>query len=227
MRTGRITAIVLILLMTSGAMASLTVSSSYYSADAKVSSSLYGTDNDFQDGIDTANALAQVGGSLGNSTANASADLFKVTSMVSVALLPDSGGISSGTAASTGINALFKLISDTDWGFVVSVNSSANQSAGGLTNWMGLAILNEAGGSEIYRFTSPQDGDVVGKVFGPGEYDFTLAVSSYAEASVDPAGTFEFAEATAIVSAQVYAVPEPSTLLLLGAGGWVLRRCRL
>jgi len=208
----RIAAIVLTLLLASQAMANITVSLSYYSAEAEVSSTLYGTDDDFQDGTVAASAVAQVSGPLGDSTAQASAGLLSVGSFVSVAILPN--GENYGTAASTGINAIIQLTSDTDWGFTVDVGSSSSQSAGGLVNWMGVASLEEVGVGEIYRFTSPDDGILGGDVFGPGVYNLILGASSFAQASVEPGGGLEFATGSVNVSAQVYAIPVPSALVL-------------
>lgn len=213
----RIAALVFTLLLASRVMANITTSLSYYSAEAEVSSVLYGTDYDFQDGVVAASAIAQVSGAYGDSTAQASGGLLNVASMVSVAILPDTSRSNSGTAASTGINAFIQLTSDTHWGFAVDVSSSTSQSAGGQVNWLSVATLTEVGGSEIYSFTSPDDGILGGGVFGPGVYDLVLGVSSYAEASVDLGGGFEFAEGSVSVSGQIYeapVVPAPSALWL-------------
>lgn len=79
-----------------------------------------------------------------------------------------------------------------------------------------VAVLPDAlvSNADIYNYDMSIDGYCGSAIFGPGSYDLAFWAVSFAEASVEPAGGFESAESSVLMTDALVAIPAPGALLL-------------
>ena len=196
-------------------MANITVVDTYFSADAQVYSNLFGVDADHSEGFDPVAAYASVSGQEGAAVAMSSSNYLSLDTLSVVLSGPGHIGAAVGSSGSL----LLELTSDTNWILDLESAVSFDFSTNGSTDLTALAILSDLDNNPIYSYDMAVDGLTDSTIFGAGQYNLTLYVSSVA-LTPEMLNTFEFANSSVELTANVSCIPAPTAALLclIGTG---------
>lgn len=193
---------IILTLISSPVSGNITVTTSYYIADAQLNTTFAGGGS-HQEGLVPVEASVVVAGNEGTAGAYASADLLTVSSQASVAVLPDPVLANVAVSVAISANALFG---------VTATN--------GATNVTAIATVSDTSGYEIYNYNMSVDGYFGGATFGPGTYNLVLTGSSLAVARTEPFGSFKFVKSSVEMIGALNIIPTPTVILLglIGVG---------
>lgn len=217
--------VILLFVSAPAAMADISVTSSYFIADAETFSSLFGHDVDHNEAYPPVNAQASVGEQGKGAVASSFSNPFIIGALSAVVSEPQQLGLAQSSSRS-----LLGLTSDTPWLLDLEAAVSYDSSTNGSVGMAAKAFLFDIGGNQIYDYDLAVDGFTDSTIFGAGTYNLVLLGSSVAF-TPDSQDNFEFAFSSVELNADLSVVPLPPAVILGGLGltfsGWLLKRKRM
>lgn len=209
----------LVLFLSSATYANPTISAIYYRAETHASSNLYGDATDLLEGLAPVTAYSEVVGDLAIVQAWANADTFGIHCLSNVTINNTSTAYISGLAASSALEIVFELNSDTNWTLNIFGDSSVDYSSGGEGEAVVLLTVKDMFDTPIYSYDQSIDGSLASQNFQPGIYNLEATVISWAAASSNlQADLVQYSTAAAGVNFEIKPIPAPSALFLSGLG---------
>lgn len=203
------------------AMGAITATGAYFVADAEVGGDL-GSDIAHDDGFSPVGAFADIGVTGNSASSGAIAGVLNVSCWSVIDFQPQTVGFASSSAGSI----ILGISSTTPWQIdLESLYSIVPSDNGAVALSSQAFVFDGTGTTELYNYNLSVDGTTGQNIFGVGDYELRLYVTSFAGV-LEPSQVAESISSSVELNATVTPIPVPGSALLAFFGVGLIHRLR-